>query len=110
MRLSNFEIQTIQTLAKKHFGLLSRVFLFGSRVNDTLKGGDIDLFVSSEGEGNLTLEKKISFLVDLKRCIGYQKIDVVLDSPSIRSRESFYQSIVTNYIELTNFEHHYDTV
>ena len=104
MRLTDFEIQTIQTLTKKHFGELSRVFLFGSRVNDALKGGDIDLFISNSNESVLNLENKICFLVDLKRSIGDRKIDVVLDVATIRLRESFYHSIATTGVELTKIE------
>jgi len=101
MRLSEFEIQAIQTLSKKHFGQMSRVFLFGSRVDDTLKGGDIDLFVSSDEASYLNIENKIRFLVDLKKTIGDRKIDVVLDTPSVRLRASFYKTIELSRIELT---------
>jgi len=104
MRLSDFEIRTIQTLGKKHFGSESRVFLFGSRVDDNLKGGDIDLFVSSEDTSYLNIENKIRFLVDLKRTIGDRKIDLVLDTASARRRESFYNTILLSRIELTNIE------
>lgn len=104
MRLSDFEIRSIQTLGKKHFGPESRVFLFGSRVDDSLKGGDIDLFVSSEDTGYLNIESKIRFLIDLKRTIGDRKIDLVLDTASTRRRESFYNTILLTRIELTNIE------
>lgn len=43
MRLSSFEIASIVELVKKHFANNAEVFLFGSRVNDELKGGDVDL-------------------------------------------------------------------
>jgi predicted nucleotidyltransferase len=43
MRLSSFEIASIVELVKKHFANNAEVYLFGSRVNDELKGGDIDL-------------------------------------------------------------------
>jgi len=104
MRLTDFEIQSIQTLCKKHFGRESRVYLFGSRVDDSLKGGDIDLFISSGDTGYLDIENKIRFLVDLKRTIGDRKIDLVLDTASTRRRESFYNTILLNRIELTNIE------
>lgn len=104
MRLSEFEIRTIQTLSKTHFGQVSRVFLFGSRVDDNLKGGDIDLFISSEDTSYLNTENKIRFLVDLKKTIGDRKIDLVLDTPTIRWRESFYKTIVSTRVELTNIE------
>ncbi len=54
------------------------IYLFGSRVDDSKKGGDIDLYISTQTKENLVY-KKIQFLSHLKRDIGEQKIDVVLD-------------------------------
>jgi len=76
MRLSEKEIKAIKEMFIKHFKK-GEIYLFGSRIDDNKKGGDIDLYISSDVD-NL-LEKKINFLVDLKREIGEQKIDVVLD-------------------------------
>ena len=77
MRLSNREIRSIQNAFTTTFGS-GEIYLFGSRTNDTLKGGDIDLFIVPATYNNLT-EKKIDFLVKLKRSIGEQRIDVVID-------------------------------
>jgi predicted nucleotidyltransferase len=77
MRLSKFE----QTMIKKVFLETfkeGKVYLFGSRVDDEKKGGDIDLLISPINKENLS-HKKIDFLVALKSKIGIQKIDVVLD-------------------------------
>lgn len=51
--------------------------LFGSRVDDTKKGGDIDLYVQPLSPQNIA-EKRITFLAKLKRKIGDQKIDLVI--------------------------------
>jgi len=81
------------SLVKNSF-LLFKFFyyIFGSRVSDSNKGGDIDLFISNKNKQNLTLSAKINFLVELKSKIGEQKIDVVLDTEATRSKKSFYQS------------------
>jgi len=42
MRLTMFEITAIQNNAKNIFGDTVKVYLFGSRVDDDKKGGDID--------------------------------------------------------------------
>ncbi len=55
MRLNEFEIDTINKLAKKHFGDGTSVYLFGSRTDDRKKGGDIDLFICNDNEEVLTL-------------------------------------------------------
>ncbi|MDF1882573.1 nucleotidyltransferase domain-containing protein [Sulfurimonas sp. SAG-AH-194-C21] len=59
------------------------MYLFGSRVDDTAKGGDIDLFIECEIKENLS-KKKIDFLVSLKQKIGEQKIDVVISRDKSR--------------------------
>ena len=76
-KLSEFERNIIKESAKKIFGLKTEVFLFGSRANDRLKGGDIDLYVISESKDNLA-GKKIDFLTNVQLKIGIQRIDVVI--------------------------------
>jgi predicted nucleotidyltransferase len=76
MRLTEFEINSIKQSAQEVFGSTVEVFLFGSRVDDEKKGGDIDLYVKAQ-TGN-DLSHKIKFLVSLEQKIGEQKIDVVL--------------------------------
>ncbi len=77
MRLKEFEIrQIINTFAAtfQH----GEIYLFGSRVDDNKKGGDIDLYIIPESCEKIA-EKKLNFLVMLKRAIREQKIDVVID-------------------------------
>jgi len=76
MRLTNYEISSIKETFKKIFKS-GNIYLFGSRVDDNQKGGDIDLYIDSINTDN-RLEKKIDFLVLLKQKIGDQKIDVVI--------------------------------
>jgi len=94
MRLTSFEITSIVDLAKKHFTATAQVYLFGSRVNDQLKGGDIDLFIQADSE-LYRLETKIRFLMDLERAIGERKIDVVFDDDRVKKQSAFYHSIQT---------------
>ena len=77
IRLSKKEIEAIKEVAKEVFGEGARVFLFGSRVNPELKGGDIDLFIEVP-EGKREVERKLKFLVRLKEKIGEQRIDVII--------------------------------
>jgi len=48
------------------------------KTNFKKKGGDIDLYISTNNKNNL-VENKINFLGALQREIGEQKIDIVLD-------------------------------
>lgn len=59
------------------------VYLFGSRVDDTKKGGDIDLYLVLNEHSNL-FEKKIKFLSRVKKELGDQKIDIVFNTDSSR--------------------------
>jgi predicted nucleotidyltransferase len=51
------------------------VYLFGSRVDDGARGGDIDLLVLSR---RIDLMAKLDILGDLHRRLGERKIDLVV--------------------------------
>ena len=53
----------------------SSVFLFGSRVEDAGKGGDIDLLVLTEK--NISLDEKMDFMIGFYSRFGEQKLDIV---------------------------------
>jgi len=55
----------------------AEVFLFGSRVDDTRRGGDIDLYVETGLDENL-LKHKARILARLWDRIGAQRIDIIL--------------------------------
>lgn len=92
MRISEFEIESIKNLAHRHFGKDVQVFLFGSRVQNQKRGGDIDLFISNSNGEKLKIRAKINFITDLVLQIGEQKIDVILDNPAIKN-SVFYKTI-----------------
>lgn len=78
MRLTPHEIQTIRQVAKEIYGETVEIYLFGSRTDDTKRGGDIDLLVrtSSAKQGILA---RIRMAAQLKWLLGDQKIDIVGD-------------------------------
>jgi predicted nucleotidyltransferase len=82
MRLKENEIIQIKQSFESVFQT-GKIYLFGSRIDDTKKGGDIDLFLEIEDKTNL-FEKKIKFLAKLKIKIGDQKIDVVFNEDENR--------------------------
>ena len=77
MRLSEYEQQAIKEAFSAVFEH-GTLYLFGSRVDDAKKGGDIDLYIEPQDTSTLA-KKKIAFLVDLKQRMGERKIDVVID-------------------------------
>ena len=77
MRLSRIEAETIKEAFTEVFGD-GKVYLFGSRVDDSKRGGDIDLYLCPAVKYDDEHQKKIKFLVKLDEYIGEQKIDVVM--------------------------------
>ncbi len=68
-------------LFKKYFLNDDTLWLFGSRVDDTKRGGDIDLCIQThELDRKKQFERKMYFLVDLEKYLGEQKIDLVMTS------------------------------
>lgn len=88
MRLNKEYIDVIKDNFNKVFQK-GEIYLFGSRVDDTKKGGDIDLYLVLEEKTDL-FRKKLKFLAKIKRIIGEQKIDVVfnLDDARLIEREA----------------------
>lgn len=79
MRLAESEISHIQSISYQVFGHDVSVWLFGSRVDDTKRGGDIDLLILASDviqKHNLS-RLDIDYCVRLKSVLGEQKIDTV---------------------------------
>jgi len=91
MRLTDFQISYIRQNISLFFGLHSHVWLFGSRVDDTKKGGDIDLYVEPEIQEPVALvDAKLNFLLEIHRVLGNQKIDLVLHRPQSKQDLPIY--------------------
>ena len=86
MRLSLFEVETIIKYKNKIFGESSEIYLFGSRVDDNKKGGDIDLYIRTDIIEGL-FEKKIEFLSKIQHVLGEQKIDIIFSQEDNRPVE-----------------------
>nr|MBS0022444.1 nucleotidyltransferase domain-containing protein [Gammaproteobacteria bacterium] len=83
MRLSEREIDAIRRAAREHFGQDVRVWLFGSRIDDTLKGGDIDLLVETTQPLADRLMRAARMNAALQLTIGEQRIDVLTVDPAV---------------------------
>jgi predicted nucleotidyltransferase len=82
MRLNSDQIEIIRHAAQEAFGSGAEIFLFGSRLDDSKRGGDIDLLVHPESTDQ-SLMRKIRFLGLLERKLGERKIDLSLRSPTM---------------------------
>lgn len=85
MRLTPEQIAIIRQTAEEAFGPGVRVWLFGSRVDDQARGGDIDLLIRPPQfptEARAECEHLLHFHALLERKLGERKIDVLIEKPS----------------------------
>lgn len=77
------------------------LFLFGSRVDDAARGGDIDLLceVSAADLSSFQLEKH-RFLAAIKSRVGDQKIDLIFATPDRIASDAFLRSIRVNAVRV----------
>lgn len=78
MRLTDYQRGRILDVIKRNFGETANVYLFGSRVDDHKKGGDIDLLVVMSGSIDDLEYLKIKSITGIQFAIGDQKIDMVV--------------------------------
>lgn len=97
MRLSQEQSQAIlEVVGKVLLHRPAEIFLYGSRVDDNLLGGDIDLVVICATTWSEDEQKKqFQVLADLKRHpkIGDRKINFSLISMDELKNDSFWQTI-----------------
>jgi predicted nucleotidyltransferase len=80
MRLTEAQVKAIQDNFFVSFMEGDKIWLFGSRVDDSKKGGDIDLYIETNySDLFIVTKKEIEFIVNLKKIIGDQKIDIVIN-------------------------------
>lgn len=81
MRITQHQADTIKRLVKRTFGVRANVYLFGSRVNDDARGGDIDLYVertAGELDSRSGFQEKLRLASLLQRELGEQKFDIIV--------------------------------
>ena len=83
MRLTPQQQSAIRATATETFGEEANVWLFGSRVDDNKRGGDIDLLIETrQSDVAEIVRAELAFLTKLKMKLGEQKIDVLVDYPT----------------------------
>ena len=94
MRLQKKEIQTILQVAKSIYGERVKVYLFGSRLDNTKRGGDIDLLIRTD-EAKKGVLARIRMIAQLKYLLGDQKIDIIGDhEDSIVVQEALQKGVL----------------
>ena len=78
MRLTPTEQQVIRDASLRYFGVRPR--LFGSRLNDLKRGGDIDLYIEAPVSPKEGVEARLRMAADIWKQLGERKIDVVVNT------------------------------
>ncbi len=78
MRLSATLQQCILQATRQNFGEDAKVWLFGSRVDDTRRGGDVDLYVETTHRNNLMAELQCKIAIEESLDLH---VDLVVSDP-----------------------------
>jgi len=88
MRLTQHERQVLVKKAQEVLGEVD-VMLFGSRVDDQAKGGDIDLYLKTSKAVEKPAKAIASIEAKIMLVLGEQKIDILLDAPNLERAPIF---------------------
>lgn len=88
MRLTDRQIQTLRRLAAELAGKHARVRVFGSRLSDTARGGDLDLMLELpdpvENPALLAARMSARMSARASRAMAGRRVDVLLSAPNLR--------------------------
>lgn len=93
MRLSSEYQTTITATAQKIFGAEASVWLFGSRLDDSAKGGDVDLLIKLETPVPDKTALALRYNALLQMQLGLQKFDILVIDPSSRLEPVHQQAL-----------------
>lgn len=89
MRLTPAQEQLIKSTIDRVLGAENRVWLFGSRANDELRGGDIDLLIETEAAFPNRAKMLCRLYGALIYALGDRKLDVLLKDARTRDAPVF---------------------
>ena len=95
MRLTPTQHQQILQATRLNFGANANVWLFGSRVDDSLRGGDVDLYV--ETDQAITLLSALRCKIELEDNLDLH-VDLVVKEEG--KNKPIYQIAKTQGIQL----------
>lgn len=83
MRLTPQQVERIRAIVAEQAGPDAVVWLFGSRVDDTARGGDVDLFVEVPRPVDEPALLSARIAGRVSRALDERKVDVVLAAPNL---------------------------
>jgi len=98
MRISAENQATIRETAHEIFGPDITLMVFGSRVDDNARGGDLDLLVKSVHIIPQRRRKSLQLVARLQRRLGDQPIDVLVFDPKTPRNPVYEQALSTGVV------------
>jgi predicted nucleotidyltransferase len=83
MRLSPQQIATIRQCVHTVAGEAARVWLFGSRVDDNQRGGDVDLLLEIDTPVDEPAQLAARIAAQVSRCMHGRKVDALVKAPNL---------------------------
>ena len=93
MRLTQEQITTITHAVRQTVGVDARVSLFGSRLDDSRKGGDIDLLIEAGHEPALLQRAQLKNLLESSLQLPVDLVTASFDHPSAFARVARAQAV-----------------
>ena len=84
MRLSTEQISAIRAGTAELAGDTARVWLFGSRVRDDARGGDVDLLIELDEAVAEPAQLSARLASRVSRAMYGRKVDVLIKAPNLR--------------------------
>ena len=78
MRLTNTQIDIIQKETSQNFGEDALIWLFGSRLDDAKRGGDVDLYIETSRRQTLVAELRCKIALEDSLDLS---VDLVVKEP-----------------------------
>jgi predicted nucleotidyltransferase len=83
MRLSSSQIKVIRQLTLEVAGSAARVWLFGSRLRDDARGGDVDLLLEVDEMVQEPAHLAAQLAARVSRSMYGRKVDVLIKAPNL---------------------------
>ncbi len=93
MRLNDDQVKVIVHAILSRFGDNACIYLFGSRVNDAARGGDIDLLVDLPEPDQQMVQHACQAVADMQMILGEQKIDLLVRHPQSVDQPIFHEAV-----------------
>jgi len=107
LRITPEQIQKIHEVLGHFFKTTAyRLYLYGSRAKDHLKGGDFDMLILTDAAGiKIFRDFELDILVEIKKKpeIGQRKIDLKAMTEEDLKLKPFFKIVSEEMVELRNF-------